>query len=174
MAVACIAISVRRLSRSAFSPATLRPRAPARYSPGTETCSTSKRRHRSNSRTAPSPITPPGADGGWLYANLDSTITATNCTVANNTAANLGGPAYLSESSMTLLNCIVWGNSSTASYVDGASTLLATYSCMEGGYGGEGNIASDPLFMNAAIDDVHLRAKSPCLDSATSEGAPAS
>ena len=46
-----------------------------------------------------------------------------------------------------------------------------TYSDVQGGYSGESNIASEPLF--ASSDNYRLTANSPCIDAGTSNGAPA-
>jgi len=50
------------------------------------------------------------------------------------------------------------------------SDSVVTYSDVEGGRNGEGNIRSDPLFLGGG--DYHLTASSPCIDSGTSNGAP--
>lgn len=39
-----------------------------------------------------------------------------------------------------------------------------TYSCIQGGYYGEGNIDSDPCFVDDANDNYHLSPNSPCID----------
>ena len=46
-----------------------------------------------------------------------------------------------------------------------------SYSCVQGGYAGTGNINSDPLFVGAG--DFHLQAGSPCIDAADGDAAPA-
>ncbi len=48
-----------------------------------------------------------------------------------------------------------------------------TYSDIEGGYAGVGNVDADPLFVDAAGGDYGLTLDSPCIDAATSEAAPA-
>ena len=44
-------------------------------------------------------------------------------------------------------------------------TFDVAYSCIEGGYGGTGNIDGDPCFVDADANDFHLDANSPCIDS---------
>jgi hypothetical protein len=63
----------------------------------------------------------------------------------------------------TLVNSILWGNTATtAPQLYGSPTV--TYSCVQGGYTGTGNISSDPLFVNAAAGDLRLSGTSPCID----------
>jgi len=73
----------------------------------------------------------------------------------------------------TLVNCIVWGNEELALELDGLSTVVVTYSDIEGGWAGEGNIEADPLFRAPESDIYRLLEDSPCVDTGTAEGAPA-
>ena len=41
---------------------------------------------------------------------------------------------------------------------------MVTYSDIQGGYAGEGNIDADPLFVAPDDGDYHLSAGSPCID----------
>ncbi|HUT30868.1 MAG TPA: right-handed parallel beta-helix repeat-containing protein [Sedimentisphaerales bacterium] len=66
-------------------------------------------------------------------------------------------------------NCIIWGNKSGSfSYWD---NYYVTYSCIEGGYEGTGNISNDPCFVRDANDpnNYHLRSDSPCIDTGNNE-----
>jgi len=67
-------------------------------------------------------------------------------------------------------NCILWGNVG-----DDLDLCNATYSCIEDGDPGEGNIATDPNFVDyVSIDydpnhcDFHLSSESPCIDAGDS------
>lgn len=61
-------------------------------------------------------------------------------------------------------NCILWGNTFPDS-IDIYSDLTITYSDVEGGYSGVGNIDLDPEFVNPTILDYHLSSTSPAIDS---------
>jgi len=47
-----------------------------------------------------------------------------------------------------------------------------SYSCVQGGYPGEGNISDDPLFRDPASGDYRLLPDSPCIDTAGTSGPP--
>ena len=50
---------------------------------------------------------------------------------------------------------------------------MVTYSDVEEGIEGSGNISLDPRFVNPSRGDYHLRNGSPAIDSGMSDGAPA-
>ncbi len=101
---------------------------------------------------------------------------AVNSTFFGNRAQGSGGGVY-DRYSVFLTNCIVWGNSAEkegqAIYPVHAEVPRVTCSCIEGGYTGEGNIDTPPLFVNPGEGDVSLLADSPCIDAGTSKDAPA-
>jgi hypothetical protein len=68
-----------------------------------------------------------------------------------------------------ITNCILWANTGEAIY-DDSSTPVVTYSDVEGGYTGEGNIDSDPRFVDPDSSDYHLSSESPCVDAGTDAG----
>jgi hypothetical protein len=49
------------------------------------------------------------------------------------------------------------------------SSIDITHSDIQGGFGGEGNIDADPLFVDSDNGDYHLTADSPCIDAGTDE-----
>ncbi|MHC4571446.1 MAG: right-handed parallel beta-helix repeat-containing protein [Planctomycetota bacterium] len=125
------------------------------------------------------------ADTGGAMNNWDSNPTLTNCTFAENSAFNgnaLAFDSYLQQypSNIQVTNSIladggneIWNNDN--------STIAITYSDVQGGYEGKGNIDAIPRFVepgywdvNDTPDDVnddfwvegdyHLLPTSPCMD----------
>ncbi len=90
---------------------------------------------------------------------------ATNCTVYGNTGGALFNPWTAGGMNAgTAVNCIFWGN---AGY-NGQQVyqpVSLTYSIVQGGYPGTGNLTSDPLFVNAAAGNFQLQANSPAKNS---------
>jgi len=79
------------------------------------------------------------------------------CTLADNLTGIKSGLGY-----MTLSNTIVWNHAFFA--FDPTDVLLSIYSNTPFGLPGPGNLSVDPLFVNAALGDYHLRADSPLID----------
>jgi hypothetical protein len=94
-----------------------------------------------------------------LSFNETASAIITNCTISNNDFYS--GPT----SFPTLSNSILWGDNSG---IEGSP--IVTYSNIQDGYPGTGNISEDPLFVGTG--DYHLNAGSPCIDTGTSIGAP--
>ncbi len=103
----------------------------------------------------------------------------TNCTFTLNDATEQGGAIYCDiplapKDPITLKNCILYGNTAPegSDIYEKEKPLIITYSDIQGGHTGAGNIDSDPLFINAN-NDFHLQHGSPCIDTGTADGAPA-
>ena len=113
-----------------------------------------------------------GKDGGGIQCKTNSTTTITNCTIANNSASWSGGGIMVKDDSFVILsNCIFWDNNPDEIYIS-SGNLDITYSDIQGGWPGAGNIDTDPLFVDPGNDDYHLHDYSPCIDRGTNEGAP--
>ncbi len=90
-------------------------------------------------------------DGGGIFLLFAFNINITNSTFGYNSAGNLGGGIYQSDASTTpqINNCILWGNSPSQISQDDEVTASITYSDVQGGWPGEGNIDADPCFVEA-------------------------
>lgn len=117
------------------------------------------------------------AGGAMLYA--DGNHTFTNVTIANNTVENstLGGAIYCSMADATLVNCIMWNNTSPQVYfneINEPNSIAFSYCDIEGGQGavqtngngtvtwGDGNIDQDPMFCGYDFKMYYLAEGSPC------------
>ena len=115
--------------------------------------------------------------GGGM-ANGQSSPELTNCTFSGNSAFN-GGGMENNQSNPVLTNCILWGNIN--GQIQGSAII--SYSDVEGGWSGLGNIDTDPCFADANNGDYHLKSQagrwdpnsqswikddvtSPCIDAA--------
>ena len=106
--------------------------------------------------------------GGGIYCSqTDQTIA--NCTITGNSADD-GGGIYSFDSYSTITNCILWGDTPNEGSGDGPGNPKITYSDIQGGWTGAGNIDADPLFADPANSDYHLTILSPCIDSGMDVG----
>ena len=115
--------------------------------------------------------------GGVCNSNFSgngtSAITVANCTVSGNAASQDGGGVYLYNNggSLTFADDIVYGDTGGETFIS-SGTPVVSFCDIRGGYPGAGNIDADPLFVNAALGNFHLKPGSPCLGAGTHTGAP--
>jgi hypothetical protein len=110
--------------------------------------------------------------GGGMLNDSNSSPTLTNCTFTVNSAVLGGGVLNINNSSPTLSNCILWGDTPDEIYELSGSTPVITYSDVQGGWSGSGNINADPCFVDPGNDDYHLLPNSVCIDSGDSDYLP--
>jgi len=105
-----------------------------------------------------------GGGGFWTIGNGADDIIIENNTVVDNTSVKDGGAMYLWSTSLIARNNIFWGNTQASEdpifLYDGATADI-TYSNVEGGYTGTGNIEFPPVFENY---QCLLSKNSPCID----------
>ena len=82
--------------------------------------------------------------------NSRSSPTISNLTIVDN---DFGIAAY-ENSTPDIRNCIFWNNTDGNLF-----QCEVRYSCVEGGAPGEGNISVEPLFVDAADGDYHLKSE---------------
>jgi hypothetical protein len=115
----------------------------------------------------------PGWGGGMFLTGSQANII--NNTIYENTAGEDGGGICFSYGSSTVQNNILWGNIVTTDGNEiayfGPDPPVLTYCDVQGGYAGEGNIDTDPMFRDPVNGDLHLKATacgdnadSPCID----------
>lgn len=138
--------------------------------------------------------------GGAILNDASATLGIVNSTFYGNNATDndpagtqdaieegVGGAVYaviVTESPATpapvIHNSILWGDGPDEIYTyyytprSGKQLLspVVTFSNVEGGYAGEGNINADPRFIAPATGNLRLQAASPCRDSAAAVSAP--
>jgi parallel beta-helix repeat protein len=106
-----------------------------------------------------------GWDGAGIYCEGYCDPLISNNTISGNGAGYYSGGIFCYDSSPTITNTIVWGNTAPNSpqiYLDGHPVV--TYCNIQGGWQGEGNIDADPIFVGPVREDFHLRWRSPCID----------
>lgn len=81
-----------------------------------------------------------------------------NSTFSKN--AGRGLTVSSTSGSPTVINSILWGDGGE----EISGTLSVTYSDVQGGYIGEGNINKNPLFLDPDIGDYRLKVCSPAID----------
>ncbi len=114
-----------------------------------------------------------GEHGGGVYIQDNDPI-LTNCTFSRNSSVFSGGAVFAIDSSHpSVNNCIVWENHPNEIVSFAGSEATVTYSDVQGGFPGKGNIDVDPLFANdvgidgiagTTDDDLRLLPDSPAIN----------
>ncbi len=104
------------------------------------------------------------ADKGGGVRCLDGCVPKiSSCTFSRNEASLSGGAVFSADSSPLVQNSILW-NDRPSEIVYLTSPVIASWSDIEGGWEGPGNIDQDPLFNSPPAGDFTLREGSPCID----------
>ncbi|MEW6535628.1 MAG: right-handed parallel beta-helix repeat-containing protein [Candidatus Auribacterota bacterium] len=105
--------------------------------------------------------------GGGLYVSgasgaMENSVLASNCA-----DFNTGHGVYQYQSSFTIKNSIIW-NSLTSDLYGFAESQVISSDIRDASFNGiNGNISTDPLFVNANKGDFHLFSSSLCKDAGT-------
>ncbi len=106
----------------------------------------------------------PGSGAGGGLQNWGGNPSVINCTFSENTAVSVGGGLGEANGSRTVVsNCIFWGNRARdrtdANGQTGGGSTVVTYSCVQGGRPGKGNIDADPHFADPQNGDYRLKSQ---------------
>ncbi len=109
-----------------------------------------------------------GGGGVWTLALgatiLENNVIAYNSVTGSGGNRGKGGGILVWSTSIKSMNNIIWGNTQTSGdqiYLTGGGSADVTYSDVEGGYTGDGNINEDPLFI---ADSYMPASNSLCID----------
>jgi len=118
-------------------------------------------------------ITDNEADEGAAVFSQNSDTKLTLCTITGNKGDYASGYYNYRGGNSVLESCILWNNGSYQ--ISGYVTV--SYSNVEGGYDGEGNIDQEPAFTTGPRGDYYLSCmaagddcSSPCIDTGNPEG----
>jgi|GEM_PF-1447360 len=103
-------------------------------------------------------IAPNEAKGDAISSYGSPTIT--NCTIYENDNSGIG--VYNENGSITLTNCILWGNGDEI--YNRLGTIPLNSCCIEDSDNGPGVIHDNPQLFDPDYGDFHLRSDSPCID----------
>jgi PKD repeat protein len=117
--------------------------------------------------------------GGGIFC-ISSNPILRNVTISDNTATISGGGIICYDGSEpTLINSIIWNNELEEIYfhdVEEPNSITISYTDIDGGEAGivtngngtvnwmDGNLDTDPMFVNAGNGDYNLTEDSPCID----------
>ncbi len=97
--------------------------------------------------------------GGGVTNFSSTTMTIINSTIVNNDAQFISG---VFGNNVTIINSIVHGNFGDDEQLSVAADV--TFSAIEGGYFGQGNLDTDPMFIDAENGNYHLSIGSPLIN----------
>ncbi|MGB2985555.1 MAG: right-handed parallel beta-helix repeat-containing protein, partial [Phycisphaerae bacterium] len=118
-----------------------------------------------------------GNQGGGMSNDM-SHPTVTNCTFSGNQGVGLQSKV---SSNPTIINCILWNNTGGSFSLSAGGAVTVSYSDVQGGWPGTGNIGADPLFADAdgpdnipgtEDDNLCLSPGSPCIDAGDNDAVP--
>jgi len=112
--------------------------------------------------------------GGAILCRDNCQLAIASNTFCENSASESGGGIFFWDTTITVTNTILWNNQAPEGAEIGGigPTIPVSFSAIQGGYPGEGNIDADPLFTSGLLGDHYLQhvaagqpVDSPCVDS---------
>lgn len=105
--------------------------------------------------------------GSWGDLPNGIELYRSSATVINNTIVYNGNGIFVVDtSSVTITNTIIWGNNSQSIFIIDTvnNTVIISYSNIEGGWTGTGNMDLNPVFADTTNFDYNLQSASPCIN----------
>lgn len=99
-----------------------------------------------------------GASAGGGLVNFESSTTIINCTFSGNYADQGGGICNFAVPAPGVSNCVLWGDIAPLE-PEIFGDCSVSFSDVQGGYSGDGNIDADPCFVDAAGGNYHLQSQ---------------
>ncbi|MFH1742374.1 MAG: right-handed parallel beta-helix repeat-containing protein [bacterium] len=109
---------------------------------------------------------------GVCFEGSTSQPLLSNCTIAGNQTDNQYDDQtgiLCRDANITIINSIVWDDSLV---LPDTGNISATWSNIQDGFDGVGNMNIDPLFVDQTNGDYHLQNGSPCIDTGLVSAAP--
>jgi len=116
--------------------------------------------------------------GGGIWIGSGTSAQIRNCTLVANraTGSASGGGLANSGASPSIVNSIFWGNTAAGGAANSGAQLSpgtpATYSIVQFGAPGAGNLSTDPLFVDVNARNFDLQVTSPAIDAGSNAGIP--
>jgi hypothetical protein len=87
--------------------------------------------------------------GPIFQVNADAVLNVVNCTITDNDMPSESLWLVTGNGKLDFLNCILWNDAagSDAEFYSGSGSPSITYSSIQDGWAGVGNISADPLFL---------------------------
>ena len=109
--------------------------------------------------------------GGGMWVGSGGSTEVSNCTfVANVATSQAVGGLRNQGSTVTVANSIFWDNEGMGGAQGSANNIggnpTVTYTIVEGGFTGTGNLNADPQFVDLAGRDLRITSASPAVDAA--------
>jgi hypothetical protein len=102
---------------------------------------------------------------------LRSTARITNSTIAANGPPG-GAALVVQDADVIVKNTVLFNNAPRQITVQAGADPVVSYSDVEGGWPGEGNIDANPLFVGGGLGSLRLGADSPCIDAGDNTAVP--